>query len=51
MKGYCIKPNTITTKDIIDEMKYRIEELMKIDIPRNFYSEIISDRIFAELNC
>lgn len=51
LKGYCIKPDAITTVDIIDEMKYRIEELMKLTIPGDFYFEIITDRIFADLNC
>ncbi|NMC64337.1 MAG: hypothetical protein GYA55_14325 [SAR324 cluster bacterium] len=50
LKGYCIEPDEITTLEMIDEMKFVIEELMKIEMPRP-NSEIISNRIFSDLGC
>lgn len=50
LKGYCIKPDEITTPEMIEEMKFVIEELMKIKMPPP-NSEIISNRIYSDLGC
>jgi hypothetical protein len=50
LKGYCIKPDEITTFEIINEMKSVIEELMKIEMPHP-NSEIVTNRIFSDLGC
>lgn len=50
LKGYCIKPDEITTSEIIDEIKLKIEELMKLTIPPPEL-ELIPNRIFTDLNC
>ncbi len=50
LKGYCIKPDEITTPEIIDEMKFVIEELMKIEMPFP-HVEIVSNRIFTDMGC
>ena len=50
LKGYCIRPDEITTPELIDEMKFVIEELMKMEMPFP-HVEIVSNRIFTDLGC